>query len=83
MRMVGACKEGTEVYFKPTAFPELAIPLHPFHDHIFNFLKGTEVDITRERYRHEAKFAEPKSNPNNHNFAIAVSARRVCVWLCL
>lgn len=42
-----------------------------------------KVLITEERYRHEAKFAEPESNPSNHNFAIAVSARRVCVWLCL
>ena len=42
-----------------------------------------KVLITEERYRHEAKFAEPESNPSNHNFAIAVSARRVWVWLCL
>ena len=34
-----------------------------------------KVLITEERYRHEAKFAEPESNPSNHNFAIAVSAR--------
>ena len=40
-----------------------------------------KVLITEERYRHEAKFAEPESNPSNHNFAIAVSARRVCVCL--
>ncbi len=39
-----------------------------------------KVLITEERYRHEAKFAEPESNPSNHNFAIAVSARLVCVW---
>ena len=38
-----------------------------------------KVLITEERYRHEAKFAEPESNPSNHNFAIAVSARRVDV----
>ena len=42
-----------------------------------------KVMITEERYRHEAKFAEPESNLSNHNFAIAVSARRVGVWLCL
>ena len=38
-----------------------------------------KVLITEERYRHEAKFVEPESNPSNHNFAIAVSARR---WVC-
>ena len=38
-----------------------------------------KVLITEERYRHEAKFAEPESNPSNHNFAIAVSARGVGV----
>ena len=38
-----------------------------------------KVLITEERYRHEAKFAEPESNPSNHNFAIAVSARRAGV----
>ena len=42
-----------------------------------------KVLITEERYRHEAKFAEPESNPCSHNFAIAVSARRVCVALPL
>ena len=41
-----------------------------------------KVLITEERYRHEAKFAEPESNPSNHNFAIAVSARG-WVWLRL
>ena len=39
-----------------------------------------KVLITEERYRHEAKFAEPESNPSNHNFAIAVSARW---WVCV
>ena len=46
MRMVGACKEGTEDYFKPTTFFDSKVPLHPFHDHIFTFLKGTETDVT-------------------------------------
>ena len=46
MRMVGACKEGTEDYFKPTALPEAKV-VHPFNDHIFTFLKGTEVDVTQ------------------------------------
>ena len=46
MRMVGACKEGTEDYFKPTALPEAKM-VHPFHDHVFTFLKGTEVDVTQ------------------------------------
>ncbi|KAL0019351.1 hypothetical protein WJX79_001213 [Trebouxia sp. C0005] len=32
--------------------------------------------ITEERYRHEAKFAEPESNPSNHNFAIASNHRK-------
>lgn len=36
--------------------------------------ENMKVLITEERYRHEAKFAEPESNPSNHNFAIAVSA---------
>ena len=46
MRMVGACKEGTEDYFKPVALPEAKV-VHPFHDHVFTFLKGTEVDVTQ------------------------------------
>ena len=43
-----------------------------------------KVLITEERYRHEAKFAEPESNPSNHNFAIAVSVRHlyVCLSIC-
>ena len=41
MRMVGACKEGTEDYFKPIALSEAKV-MHPFHEHIFTFVKGTE-----------------------------------------
>ena len=46
MRIVGACKERTEDYFKPIALPEAKVT-HAFHDHHFTFLKGTEVDVTQ------------------------------------
>ena len=45
MRMVGACKEGTEDYFKSVALPEAQV-VYPFHDHVFTFRKGTKVDVT-------------------------------------
>jgi len=42
MRMVGACKEGTNSYFKPSQ----GLPCHPLHEHILTLLTGEEVDIS-------------------------------------
>ena len=42
-----------------------------------------KVLIREERYRHEAEFAEPESNPSNHNFAIEVSVRHLYVCLSI
>ena len=46
MRMVGACNAGTEDYFRPTSLSQAKV-VHPFQDHVFTFLKGTEVDVTQ------------------------------------
>ncbi len=41
MRMVGACKEGTNSYL-----PIQGLPRHPLHEHILTFLTGEEVDVS-------------------------------------
>ncbi|KAL3135217.1 hypothetical protein ABBQ38_006297 [Trebouxia sp. C0009 RCD-2024] len=44
-RLVGACKEGETAYMKPMS-PANNRSIHPLHDHILTFVKGSEYDLT-------------------------------------
>ncbi|KAL3134303.1 hypothetical protein ABBQ38_006565 [Trebouxia sp. C0009 RCD-2024] len=45
LRLVGACKEGETAYMKPMS-PANNRSIHPLHDHILTFVKGSEYDLT-------------------------------------
>ena len=45
LRLIGACKEGEMAYLKPSATASNR-SIHPLHDHILTFVKGTEYDLT-------------------------------------
>ena len=45
LRMIGACKAGETAYLKPSATTNNR-SIHPLHDHILTFVKGTEYDLT-------------------------------------
>ena len=45
LRLVGACKEGEAAYLKPVSTANNR-SIHPLHDHILTFVKGSEYDLT-------------------------------------
>ncbi len=44
-RLVGACKEGETAYMQPMSMASNR-SIHPLHDHILTFTKGSEYDLT-------------------------------------